>query len=199
MKKLKRNIKAEPKLEYKKASKETLEREEKAEQEMMKKAESMLDRIEDELESEGVTLFDNRNVETDYLVLPADITETPSKELGKYFNAFTQQKMWTRTIIGRLSTTIREKNRSLDDIRQDVFSSLPAKLSVKEKELRFQTDSRSRVVLDEMFIYEEKLKMTNDYLESLIDAIVLISREITRRSGDWNDERREENIGKKRR
>jgi hypothetical protein len=192
--KLKRNNKAEPKIEYKKASKESKEREEKE-----LEVKSMLDVIEDELEEDGVSLFNNDNVVNEYLILPADITEEDSKELGKYFNAFTQQKMWTRTLIGRLATTVREKKRSLDEVKADIFSGLPAKLSVKEKELRFQTHQEAREVLDEMFNYEEKLNLLTDYLSNLEDGIFNISREISRRSSDWNDDRREDNIGRKRR
>lgn len=196
MTKLKRKSKAEDKPLYKKASAEYKEREEK---ELTKKPDSMLDVVEEELAELGVTPFSNVNVEDEYLQLPADITEEPSRELGKYFNAFTQQKMWTRTIVGRLSTTVREMRRSLDEVKADVFSSHPAKMSIKEKELLFQIDSRSREMLDDMFIYEEKLKMAGDYLANIEDAIILISREISRRTSDWNTEQRADNIGKKRR
>jgi hypothetical protein len=175
-----------------------LKRQNKAENNEPKKKE-VLDIIEEELEKDGITLFGNDNVAENYLVLPKDITEEDSKELGKYFNAFTQQKMWTRTLIGRLAATIRDKQRGLDDIKSEVFSSLPAKLSVKEKELKFQTDKRARKVLDDLFLLQEKLNMLSDYLENLVDGIFNISREISRRSSDWNDDRREDNIGKKRR
>lgn len=192
MPKIKRKTNAETKPLYKKLSKEEQVREEE------EKDESMLGTIEEGLVELGLTPFDNENVENDYLILPADITEENSKELGKYFNAFTQQKMWTRTIIGRLSTTVREMKRSVDDIKADVFANQPPKMPLKEKELRFQTDKRSRGILDDMFIYEEKLKMSMDYLDNLVDALTLVSREISRRGQDWELNQREENIGKKR-
>ena len=198
MAKLKKKTKAESKPKYKKLSQEEKEREELARMQDKATA-SVLDTIEEELEQEGITLFDNENVDNEYLILPADITEETSPELGKYFNAFTQQKMWTRTVIGRLATTIREMRRSVDDIKSEVYSSLPPKLSIKEKDLRFQVDPRAREILDDIFIYEEKLRMTEDYLENLIDGIVLISREITRRVGDFNDSKRDDNIGRTKR
>lgn len=184
--KIKQKPKAGNKDMYKKREKET-------EEEIV-----MLDTIEEELEEQGISLFDNENVDEEYLRLPADITDTSSKELGKYFNAFTQQKMWTRTVVGRLSATVREKRRSLDDIKADVFSSHPAKMPVKEKELRFQTDARAREVLDDLFMYEEKLNMVQDYLENLVDALILVSREITRRGQDMELNAREDNIANKR-
>lgn len=202
MPKLKRKSIEEPKNLYKKASKESLEEEERAlfeAEKPLKVAESVLEGIEEDLAEQGITLFGNDNVEDDYLILPADITEVNSKELGRYFNAFTQQKMWTRTVIGRLSATVREMRRSMDDVKADVFAQQPAKMSVKEKELHFQIDSRARQILDDLFLYEEKWKMTSDYIANLEDAIILISREISRRSSDWEMEQRVDNVGKKRR
>ena len=147
---------------------------------------------------EGIVLFGNDNVVSEYLQLPADITEVDSRELGRYFSAFTQQKMYVRTVVGRLSAVVRERNGELNGIRSEVYSSLPAKVSVKEKELLFSTDSRAIDFLNELFAYEEKLRMVVDYLDSLVDAITLISREISRREGDWNNNRREDNINSKR-
>lgn len=175
-----------------------LKRNSKVEKERVIKKD-VLDVIEEELEDDGITLFNNDNVVENYLVLPKDITEEESQDLGRYFNAFTQQKMWTRTLIGRLSATVKDKQRSLDGLKAEVFSGLPAKLSVKEKELKFQTDERGREVLDELFMLQEKLNMLSDYLENLVDGIFNISREISRRSSDWDDDKRADNISKKRR
>lgn len=154
---------------------------------------------EDLLNEEGIVLFENDNVVEEYLQLPADITELPSQELGRYFNAFTQQKMYVRSVLGRLSAVVRERNNSLNDLRVQVFSSLPQKTSMKEKEIIFSALPEAKEELSSLFIYEEKYKMVSDYLESLIDAITLVSREISRRESDWNDNKREENISKKRR
>lgn len=159
----------------------------------------LLDEVEEALENDGVTLFGNDNVVDNYLVLPRDITEEDSKELGKYLNAFTQQKMWTRTLIGRTSTTVREMFRQLDAVKIAVYQTLPAKMSVKEKDLHFQTDEDAREVLDSMVVYEEKLKLLSDYLHNLEDGIFNISREISRRSSDWDEDKRVDNVGKKRR
>lgn len=180
MMKIKRNSKAERKVE-------------------VETDESMIEALEQELAEEGIELFGNGNVDDDYLTLPRDITEENSKELGKYFNAFTQQKMWTRTLVGRVGTTIRELKVSLDEMRYDVYRDLPVKMSVKEKELNFAMHLGAKRTLGELVTYEEKYKLLQDYLQNLEDGIFNISREISRRSSDWNDERREENIGKKRR
>ena len=155
--------------------------------------------VEQELADEGIVLFNNDNVVEDYLQLPADLTEVTSQELGRYFNAFTQQKMYVRTVIGRISAIVREKDNDMNVLRAEVYSSFNAKVSQKEKELQFQSDPRVQEQVKELFNYEEKLRMASDYLDGLIDGITLISREISRRESDWNDDRRSDNIGKKHR
>jgi hypothetical protein len=160
---------------------------------------TMLESIEEELAEDGINLFDNDNVDEDYLRLPRDITEEESKDLGRYFNAFTQQKMWTRTLIGRVSANVREGRAQLDKLKSDVFLQLPAKMSVKEKELHFRTHEDAEQFLDDLTVQEERLNLLTDYIHNLEDGIFNISREISRRGSDWTDERREENIGKKRR
>src|SRR3712207_5547771 len=95
----------------------------------------LLETIENELGKEGITLFDNSDIMQEFLVLPADLTEVESRDLGRYFNAFTKQKMWTRTLLGRVSAMSREMEIELDEIRDRVYKSLPPKMSLKEKEI----------------------------------------------------------------
>lgn len=165
--------------------------------------ESILDTVERELRNEGIVPFDNENIMEDYLRLPADITEVPSKDLGRYFNTLTKQKLWVRTLLGRTGALLRELEEELDDIRDRVYSQLPAKMSVKEKELKLRSDERgsNRAVelLQQVALIQEKRKMLLDYLDNLVDAIFNISREISRRESDWNDEIRENSIDRKRR
>ncbi len=165
--------------------------------------ESILDQVERDLKRDGIVLFDNENILKDYLRLPADITEVPSKDLGRYFNTMTKQKMWVRTLLGRTGALLRELEEELDDIRGKVYSQLPAKMSVKEKELKLRSDERygERAIelLQKVAVMQEKRKILLDYLDNLVDAIFNISREISRRESDWNDETRENSIDRKRR
>jgi hypothetical protein len=158
---------------------------------------SLLDRIENELDSDGVKLFGNDNVDVDYLALPQDITETPSQELGRYLNAFTQQKMWTRTLIGRVSAMAKEERKKIDQIRDRVYSNLPVKMAVKEKELKLSNMDEAKDVQGKLDFYQQKLEILGDYLENIVDAIFNISREITRRNSDYDDENRVHNTGNK--
>ena len=67
----------------------------------LKERKSYVDSMQEELEDKGVDFFDpngSLNIDTDYLSLPANITECPAKDLGEYLNAFTQQKMYMRTL-----------------------------------------------------------------------------------------------------
>jgi hypothetical protein len=164
---------------------------------------SLLDRIEDELKDEGIHLFDNQDIEEKYLRLPADITRVTDKELGTYFSMFTAQKAWTRTLIGRMRILLREMGEELEDIKSNVYSGLPAKMSVTEKELNLRTHAkygtRAKELIQDLAFKSEKLGILNDYLESLVDVLFVISREITRRNGDNNTDNREHSIGNKRR
>lgn len=167
--------------------------------EVVKEERNISEEVEEQLAEEGITLFTNENVVEDYLQLPADLTEETSQDLGRYFNAFTQQKMYVRTVIGRLSAIVREKDNSMNILRAEVYSGMNAKVSQKEKELQFQSDPRVQEQMEDLFSFKEKLLMASDYLDGLIDGITLISREISRRESDWNDNKRSDNLEKKRR
>lgn len=166
---------------------------EKAEQD------SLMDKLETELNEQGIKLFDNENVEEEYLSLPADITEIESKELGKYFSMFTKQKCYVRSMIGRMRAMVREKNEELNMIRNVTYATLPAKSSVTEKELKLRGDDGAVELINSITFMDEKLKLLSDYLDSLIDIIFLVSREVSRREADFNDELREGSMNNKRR
>lgn len=156
--------------------------------------ETLLDQVERELAEDNIHPFTDDNVDEDYLTLPRDITEVTSLELGRFFNAFSQQKMWTRTLIGRVKVNIRELEQSVADAKGTFFKSLPAKTSVKEKELLFLQDEASLGANMQLIRLKEKLQMLDMYIANLEDGIFNISREITRRSSDWRDDKREESM-----
>lgn len=158
----------------------------------------LLNNVEKDLEKDGINLFENDNVDEDYLILPRDLTEVQAKELGRYFNAFTIQKMWVRTVAGRTGLVVREIERKLDIIKSKVYSELPAKMSVKEKELRLTENPQAQNLIEQSSFYSEKLYMLNDYLNNLEDGIFNISREITRRNADFKEYNTEHNLARKR-
>lgn len=164
---------------------------------------SILDQVEGELARDGIIPFNASNIMEEYLQLPADMTESTSKELGRYFNAFTQQKMYCRTLLGRVSAILREETEELDDIRDKVYRDLPAKMSVKEKDLKLRShekySERASVLLETVARLEEKKNMLSIYLDNLVDGIFNISREISRREADLDHANRQHNVENKRR
>ena len=160
---------------------------------------SLVTKVEDELLGQGVQAFDNSNVMEEYLELPQDLTEVESKELGKYFTTFTNQKLYVRGLVWQSGALLREINSKLDYIRADVYAMLPVKTSVKEKELALLNNNKAKALLEKSNFIQEKYSMLETYLDNLIDAITCISREITRRESDWNISNREDNINNKKR
>lgn len=167
------------------------------------KAQTILDLVEEDLNSKGVVPFENNDILEDYLQLPADLTEVTSQDLGRYLNTFTKQKMYIRTLIGRTGALFRELDEELNKIRDLVYSELPPKVSVKEKELKLRSHEEyghdAVELLKSTAIYSEKLNMLNLYIANLEDGIFNISREVSRRESDWNSESRENNIMSKKR
>lgn len=160
---------------------------------------SILEEVEEELKREGIVPFDNSNIMEDFLILPADLTVATSQDLGRYFNAFTKQKMYCRTLLGRTSAILREAEEELDGIRESIFFDLPVKMSLKEKELKLRANSRATELLNQVARIQEKKNMLSIYLDNLIDGIFNISREISRRESDMNDEFRSNSLDNKRR
>ena len=156
---------------------------------------TILDVVEKELAKDGIIPFDNANVLDDYLKLPSDITEVHSRDLGRFFNTFTQQKVWVRTNLSRVVILSKELESDLDNIRQNVYAELPVKMSVKEKELQLR--DKAEDLIHQINIVNSKKIMLSDYLDSLIDILFVISREVTRRSDDFKDDSRENSIERK--
>lgn len=161
--------------------------------------ELLLEQVEGDLSEDGIDLFNNESVVEDFLQLPSNLAELESRELGQHLNAFTQQKMYTRTLVWRVNAELRQLERTLNDFRRVVFEGLPAKMSLKEKEMRLHADEDARETVERMYYLVERQELLNGYLESLTDGIFILSREVTRRGGDFKDSQRLENVGNKRR
>lgn len=160
---------------------------------------TLSDRVEARLKQEGIHPFENENVVDEYLILPADLTEEASQELGRFFTAFTQQKMYCRTLLGRCGACIREIEDKLDELRFDIFSELPVKMSIKEKELSLKANPEAKSYFDKLREFKEKANMLDNYLNNLIDGITCLSREITRRENDKYHDDRDTNVNSNRR
>ena len=163
---------------------------------------SLVDNLTNDLEEKGVEFFKPQeiggrlHIEKDYLTLPKDITEEPSRELGKYLNALTQQKMYMRTLIGWQEILVEQTKRIYYDKSHDLYSEL-------SKEKKLSETAKERIInntegIKEVFIQykdeKRKLGLLIYNLASIEDAIFTVSREISRRESDWDTDKRNYNV-----
>lgn len=164
----------------------------------------LMDKLTDELEEQGATIFKpveltngTLNIDNDYLSLPSDLTEVPSRELGKYLNAFTQNKAYMRTLYNWQEALVEEAKRVYYDKYFTVYNMLSReypKMSEKSKELMCNNDD---LVKDDFLVYRDqkiKLGMLANTIASYEEIIFLVSREISRRTQDFNENKRIDNL-----
>jgi hypothetical protein len=82
-------------------------------------------KIEKSLINKGVILFDNKsgllNINDEYLVMPDMITDILSRDLGEYLNAYTQNKVYIRTMLGRIELLAEEARRNYFDVSDPLY------------------------------------------------------------------------------
>lgn len=160
---------------------------------------SLLDTIEEELEGEGIVQFSNSTVDRDYLVLPPHLDEQDARDIGRYLHTFTQQRVWTRTLLAKVGVLLKEAREHLDKQRALIYITLPVKMSVTEKELSLYSNADACKALENVKAVSAKYDMLDSYMKNLEDIIFDVSREISRRGTDISGFNRAENIDVKRR
>ena len=162
---------------------------------------TLVDSLSNELEREGVEFFKpveiggKLHIEKDYLTLPRDITKEESRELGRYLNALTQQRMYMRTLIGWQEISVEESKRKYYDKAHDVYLKLcEQKLSETAKERIINNTAGIKHVFIAYKDEKRKLGLLQYNLMSIEDAVFTVSREISRRESDWNLEKRNYNV-----
>ena len=169
---------------------------------MLQEKRSYCDKLHDDLTDKGVDFFvpqesgGSLDIDTNYLTLPRNITEVPARDLGEYLNAFTQQKMYMRTLLGWQECMCEEAYREYLHNSQDLYKSLPPKMSEKSKERELSTDEEISEYYDVYSEMKRKCMLLEMNIASIEDAIFLISREVSRRNGDFENERRDYNVGR---
>lgn len=160
--------------------------------------------LDEELKKEGaifpcpVEMGGNLNIDNEYLTLPRDMTEVPSRLLGNYLNAYTQQRSYTRTLIGWQECHTEGAKRLYFDKFLPVYEELcKQKLSETAKELMANNHETVKEVFLDYKDEKQKLKMLGYSLASIEDAIFLISREISRRGADIDLETRNDNVSRR--
>lgn len=165
---------------------------------------SLLESITKDLEDQGVPnicpseMGGVLNIDNDYLTLPKDLTDIPSRLLGNYLNSYTQNRMYMRTLIGWQELHLEGAKRNYYDKFLPVYEELcKQKMSETSKELLANNHDD---VKDHFLAYrdeKQKLRMLSYSLASIEDAIFLISREISRRGADISSEIRNDNVSRR--
>lgn len=173
---------------------------------MLKEKRSYADTMQEELELKGVNFFQpdsdtadgSLHIDQDYLQLPRHITEISARELGEYLNAYTQQKMYMRTLIGWAECMLEEARREYFVKSEVKYRELSkTKLSETAKEREVNADEEIAPYFEQYMDYKKKLQLLNLNVASIEDAIFMISREVSRRTGDFENENRNHNVGRK--
>ena len=161
-----------------------------------------MDEITEDLTEKGVEFFSPPelggvlNIDGEYLTLPQDITDIPSRELGRYLNAFTQHRMYMRTLIGWQRLSEEESKRAYYAISTPIYQELNRKDFPSEvgRERYINNHPDVRDIFFELKDQKRKSELFELNLLSIDDAIFLVSREISRRGGDYEREIRNENV-----
>ncbi len=168
---------------------------------VLKNRKSLTETIEKELEEKGVVFFrpeemgGTLKLDSDYLSIPKDITEVESKQLGKHLNAFTQQRMYMRTLIGWQELYLEDHKREYYSVSNTKYQELCAsKMSETAKERILNNDPEIQPVFFEYKDCKKKLLLLQYNLMSIEDSIFLLSREVSRRTGDFDNHNRNESV-----
>lgn len=161
-----------------------------------------VERMEGELKDQGVVLFgvdnDFLSIDENYLKLLPDMTEVPSRELGNYLNAFTQQKVYLRSLGGRISLMLEYAKREYEKVYSPLYATYTnKKMSETAKSTLINAEESVVEKYHEYADLQRKSKIIEDSISNIEDVIFMLSREVTRRSGDFNNDTRLHNVSKK--
>lgn len=172
--------------------------------EVLKEKRSYCDKLQQELEDQGVDFFrpseegGSLHIDRDYLSLPQNITEVSARDLGEYLNAFTQQKMYMRTLVGYAELYCEEARRNYMTASDLKYRSLlDKKMSETAKERVVNSDAQVQPYYEVFLDFKNKIKLLNLNIQSIEEAIFMLSREVSRRTGDYENERRDYNVQRK--
>lgn len=168
---------------------------------VLKEKRSYSDKVQKDLEDQGVDFFcpsesgGSLHIDKDYLSLPQNITEVSARDLGEYLNAFTQQKMYMRTLVGYAESLCEEARRDYMAVSETRYRGLlGSKLSETAKEREVNSDPDVLPYYERYMDYKTKIKLLSLNIQSIEEAIFMLSREVSRRTGDYENERRDYNV-----
>lgn len=163
---------------------------------------SFLDSIEDDLSAQGVVFFDNNtglDINEEYLQLPREITEVTSRDLGEYLNAFTQQKVYLRTVLGRVELLEEEARRAYYASTDSLYKKYSTqRMSETAKDRVINADDSVKPLLEEYRDAKSRVQMVKYAIDNVEDICFMLSREVTRRNADFESESRASNVQSRR-
>lgn len=161
-----------------------------------------MEKIEEGLNDLGVSFYSPENgslsINDSLLPLPSEISEVASRELGEFLNVLTQQKMYYRTVLGRLESQMEESKRKYVDSSSGLYQHYSnSKLSETAKERLINAEEEVKPFLYQYTDDKRRVSLVNYSIQNIEDAIFMVSRELTRRSSDFNNETRSHNVSKR--
>lgn len=163
---------------------------------------SFLDSIEDDLSEKGVVFFDNEtglNINDEYLQLPREITEVTSRDLGEYLNAFTQQKVYLRTVLGRAELVEEEARRAYYSSTDELYKKYSThRMSETAKDRVINADESVKPLMEAYMDAKSRVQMVKYAIDNVEDICFMLSREVTRRNSDFDSESRASNLQNRR-
>ena len=157
-------------------------------------------KMEESLSKSGVVFFDenNLNIDTDFMVLPREITEVTGRDLGEYLNALTQQKLYLRTLLGRTEVESDIVSREYFEKAHPLYRKYSSeKLSEKAKDRMVNADPNVAKYYNAFVDIKRRCSIIEQSIENIEDAIFLVSREISRRTSDFENESRSMSVSGK--
>lgn len=169
--------------------------------EVLKEKRNYCDNIQEDLALQGVDFFKpsedggSLHIDKGYLSLPQNITDVSARDLGEYLNAFTQQKMYMRTLVGYAELFAEEARREYMEVSEPRYRELlGSKLSETAKEREVNSDPKVLPCYEKYMDFKMKVRLLNSNIQSIEEAIFMLSREVSRRTGDYENERRDYNV-----
>lgn len=161
---------------------------------------SFMETVEESLVSQGVKFFEvdnGLNIDSEWLELPQSITEISSRELGECLNAFTQQKMYLRTLLGRTELWVEDAKRAYLSAGDKTYKALSnGKLSETAKERLINSDENVKPLYYEYRECVQRKNLVELNILNVEDAIFMLSREVSRRNADFNDENKNYSVNR---
>lgn len=105
--------------------------------------------------------------------------------------------MYMRTLLGYAEVFLEESRREYSYVSEDIYHDLSkVKISETAKEREVNSNEYVKPVFEKYQDCRIKVRLLNLNIQSLEEAIFLISREVSRRSSDFDNENRQYNVSR---